>query len=400
MSSDKSLRIVHCVRSPVGGIFRHLGDLAVAQAAAGHQVGIICDSLTGGAFEDAHIERLRPHLALGVTRFAMDRAITPADLVALYKVYRLVAEMRPDVLHAHGSKGGAYARVIGTLLRLGGQKVARFYCPHGGVLHYDPASREGRIYFTLERFLERMSDGLIFVSDYERRNYTAKIGAPRVPTTLTYNGLGEDEWTPVTPRDDARDFVFAGMMRDLKGPDVFIEAMAILRGLGLDVSANMFGDGPDRRRYEARVDALGLADRIAFHDPAPIREVMATARTMVVPSRAESMPYIVIETIAAEMPLIATNVGGIPEIFASASDRLVEAGNAEALAGAMADALAHPATQLAAAAELRARARRVFHLDAMAATVEAAYRAALATSPNAAGDGARAAGRLTGTPAE
>ncbi|MBL8574187.1 MAG: glycosyltransferase [Hyphomicrobiaceae bacterium] len=399
MNTDKSLRIVHCVRSPVGGIFRHLGDLAVAQSAAGHQVGIICDSLTGGAFEDAHIERLRPHLALGVTRFPMRRAISPADLVALYKVYRQIAAMKPDVLHAHGSKGGAYARVIGSLMRLTGHKVARFYCPHGGVLHYDPASREGKVYFMLERLLERMSDGLIFVSDYERRNYTAKIGVPHVPTTLTYNGVGEDEWAPVVPNADARDFVFAGMMRDLKGPDVFIEALAMLRDLGLEVSANMFGDGPDRGRYEARVDALGLGDRVAFFDPAPIRQVMATARTMVVPSRAESMPYIVIETIAADMPLIATNVGGIPEIFGEASDRLVEAGNAEALAGAMAEALAHPAAAIAAAGELRCRARRIFHLDAMAATVETAYRAALDPAP--AGDRhAPPAAGLSGAPAE
>ncbi|MFJ5488607.1 glycosyltransferase family 1 protein, partial [Hansschlegelia beijingensis] len=65
MSDATPLRIVHLVRSPVGGIFRHIGDLIGAQAAAGHSVGLVCDSTTGGAFEEARIALLRPKLALG-----------------------------------------------------------------------------------------------------------------------------------------------------------------------------------------------------------------------------------------------------------------------------------------------------------------------------------------------
>lgn len=81
----KQLRIVHCFRSPVGGIFRHVRDLIDAQLAAGHAVGILCDSITGGTFEEDQIAALAPRLTLGVHRVTMRRSIAPSDLVDLYR---------------------------------------------------------------------------------------------------------------------------------------------------------------------------------------------------------------------------------------------------------------------------------------------------------------------------
>ncbi|MEP0583023.1 MAG: glycosyltransferase family 1 protein, partial [Roseibium sp.] len=67
------LRIIHCVRSPIGGIFRHIKDLATSQAAAGHEVGLICDSTSGSDYDNAIVDDLRPQLSLGVARFPMQR---------------------------------------------------------------------------------------------------------------------------------------------------------------------------------------------------------------------------------------------------------------------------------------------------------------------------------------
>ena len=70
MAEAQSLRIVHCFRSPIGGIFRHVRDLAEQHSAAGHQVGILCDSSTGGAHEEKLFEAILPKLwqASGRTR--------------------------------------------------------------------------------------------------------------------------------------------------------------------------------------------------------------------------------------------------------------------------------------------------------------------------------------------
>jgi glycosyltransferase involved in cell wall biosynthesis len=108
----------------------------------------------------------------------------------------------------------------------------------------------------------------------------------------------------------------------------------------------------------------------------PARDAFRLARTVVVPSRAESMPYVVLEAIAAGRPLIATRVGGIPEIIGPQSGRLVAPGEAGELANAMAAALAAPEAAQAAADRLKAQIRTSFTVASMASAVERAYSAA------------------------
>ncbi len=373
MSQQKSLRIVHCVRAPIGGIFRHVVDLALAQTAAGHRVGIVCDSLTGGAFEAAWIARVAPRLALGITRFPMRRALSPSDLVATWRLWRHVSALAPDVLHGHGSKGGSVARLIGSALRLSGRRPLRVYCPHGGSLHFAVRSLEGRVYFALERLLERMTDGLVFVSDYERRCYIDKVGRPKVDSVRAYHGLRLDEFEPVEPAADAVDFLHIGMLRELKGTDVFIQALDRLRARGIAARALIVGVGDERAVYETMVHDLGLADRIRFADPMPIREALGLTRSVVVPSRAESLPYVVLETIAAGVPLVATRVGGIPEIYEHRADRLVPPGDVLALADAMQRQLADPVEARAFGLALRGSVAERFSVEAMMRTISGLY---------------------------
>ncbi|MFO1185853.1 MAG: glycosyltransferase family 4 protein [Bauldia sp.] len=375
------LRIVHCFRNPVGGLFRHVRDLAAEQATAGHAVGIIADSTTGGPYEDALFAALSPSLELGVTRIPMRRAIAPGDAVAAARVLRHLRRLQPDVIHGHGAKGGAYARLMGTALRLAGGRPARIYTPHGGSLHYDAASIKGRLYFTAEHWLERMSDALVFVSRYEADTYGAKVGVPRRPVTIALNGLRPAEFEPVAIGEEPRDLLFIGMLRDLKGPDVFISALARIRDrTGAAPTAHIVGSGDDKARYVEMVASLGLDRAVSFHQPMPAREAFALARVVVVPSRAESMPYLVLEALAAGKPTLATRVGGIPEIFGAASDALVPPGDADALSNAIAATLAELPSATARAERLRQAIRGTFSIKAMAASVEAAYRDALAAA--------------------
>jgi glycosyltransferase involved in cell wall biosynthesis len=374
MNAVHPLRIIHCVRAPIGGIFRHVADLAVAQAEAGHEVGIVCDSTTGGAFEDAHIARIDPLLPLGVDRIPMDRRISRADFQVTRALVRRLRAIDPHVIHGHGAKGGAYARVIGTLLRVLGRETVRIYCPHGGSLHFDPDTREGRTYFRLERMLEAVTDGLVFVSDYERRAYETKVRVPRTLVRRVHNGLKPEEFRPIAPTAGMVDLMYAGMMRDLKGPQVLIEALPILaRDHGLKPTVRMMGAGDDRSRYQARVRDLGLSDRVTFSDPLPTRTALSQARILVVPSLAESMPYLVLEAAAARIPMVATNVGGLPEIFGDRSNRLVKAGDPVALAAGIAAVLEHEAGARLDAEDFAEGIAERFSIAAMAADITAFY---------------------------
>lgn len=340
MAGEAPLRIIHCFRSPIGGIFRHVRDLAEAHARDGHQVGILCDSSTGGQFEEALFDEIRPHLALGLVRLPIRRSVSPSDLAALWRSYSEIRALKPDVLHGHGAKGGAVARLIGTVLKLGGQKVVRIYSPHGGSLHYDRSSLAGRGVFFLERFQERLTDSIVFVCDYERSVYDAKVGVPRTASKRIYNGIDDRDFERVEPSPGAVDFLYIGMLRDLKGPDVFIEAfLQAERIIGRPLSAMMVGDGPQKAKYEAMIIERGLGRRIDMMPAMKARAAFAFARTVVVPSRAEAMPYIVLEALAAERPVIASRVGGIPEILGPNNIALSEPDNAAALASIMADAI-------------------------------------------------------------
>lgn len=368
------MRIIHILRAPMGGVLRHVSDLAQAQTRAGHQVGILCDAPGTAGYNEPLLAVLETSLALGITRVAMTRSVGPGDISVTLKIRNILNDLSPDVVHGHGAKGGVYARTAGSLSRGASGKPARFYSPHGGSLHYDPASASGRIYFTVERLLERATDMILFVADYERDTYAAKIGEPACASCVTYNGLAPSEFEPVVPVDDAADFLFIGEMRLLKGPDMFVQALGRMAAAGKAPSAVMVGEGPDRAAIEAMATETRGA-RIRFRPPMPARQAFALARTVVMPSRAEAMPYIVLEALAAGCGLIATNVGGIPEIFGDRSACLV-APEPDAVHAAMANALAQPDALKAAmpdAATLRAR----FSIDTMAHSILGAYETVL-----------------------
>lgn len=373
------MRIIHMVRSPIGGIFRHIVDLATAQAEAGHHVGLVCDSLTGGAFEDARIASLQPHLDIGVARLPMARSIGLSDLSVLTKVHALIAPLAPDVIHTHGAKSGVFGRLAAAWLGRS-RPVARFYAPHGGSLHYAPTSREGLFYFRVERMLERVTDSLIHVSGYERDTYEAKVGRPRCSADVVRNGLTPEEFEPARPGPDAADFLYLGVLRDLKGVDVLLSALKRLHDQGLRPTAAIVGaaiagaDEADEARYRAFVAEAGLGEHVRFVAPTPTRQALSLGRAIVVPSRAESMPYVVLEAMAAGLPMIATRVGGIPEIFGPFSNELVAPADPEALAAAMASVLADPEAAHRAADARRRHIGDEFSLKRMSTRIENIYR--------------------------
>lgn len=372
---QESLRIIHCFRSPIGGVFRHIRDLAAMQNAAGHQVGVVCEACEDGALEQAQFAAMLPDLKLGLHRIPISRQIGLGDIGALLATRKLLKTLKADIVHGHGAKGGTYAR-IGAMLANANPRPRTFYSPHGGSLHHDAGSLAGKVMFTAERWQERITDGLIFVSAYEENIYREKIGEPRCAHRIIRNGIAEDEFAPVELAPDAADFIFIGMMRDIKGPDLFIHALAelhkhqIATGQPL-ASGAVIGDGPRKQNYQALTVQFSLNQHIRFHDAMPVRQALKHGRIFVMSSRAESLPYIVLEVLAAERIVIATQVGGLPEIFGQNSNALCAA-DASALAEKMHEALNSPA-QFQSTQPDATQLRSLFSREAMAFAVEQFY---------------------------
>ncbi len=345
------MRIVHILRAPVGGLFRHVRDLARAQRERGHDVGVLCDASANDSLTAARLADLAKDLSLGLVRIAMPRAPSPADALAMRAISKHLKQFAPDIVHGHGAKGGAYARlaVLPPFAdRDSTDRAKAFYTPHGGSLHYAPTSLQGRVFMRLERALARVTSGMVFESAFARSVYERHVGKPACPVCVIPNGLQQDEFRDHVPEPDARDVVFVGELRKLKGVDVLLHALA-RRNAAIPTTALIVGEGPDAEAFQTLATDLGLSERVSFPGAMPAANAFGKGRCLVVPSRAESFPYIVLEGAAAQIPLVATNVGGIPEIVSESDTRLLPADNIEALAEAIDNTLCDlPAAQLRA----------------------------------------------------
>jgi glycosyltransferase involved in cell wall biosynthesis len=369
VTEDQPLRILHVVRAPVGGIFRHILDLANGQVERGHHVGIIADSITGGERAAAALAEVEPRLKLGVRRVAIRRQPSFADFMVWAQIVRLIWQIKPDVLHGHGAKAGAYVR-----LRRRSKTKIRVYTPHGGSLHYPLDKLKGKFYSYLERFLMNSTDLFLFESAFARDTYQRTVGTPGGLVRCVFNGVTADEFDPVVKADDATNLVYVGEFRHIKGADLLIDAVAKLRAEGTLVTLTLGGDGEEFETLKVQVKRLSLEDAVRFIGHVKARYGFSKGALLVVPSRGDSMPYVVIEAGAAGIPMIGANVGGIPEIFDTLTDALFAPSNVNAMAEAIKKSLDDPKATQSRAQALRERIFTQFSQQAMVDGVLAGYR--------------------------
>lgn len=372
----RALNILHVLRAPIGGLFRHVVDLVHGQIARGHRVGIVADSLTGNARSRDVFSSLAPLLALGLMLTPIHRPFGPRDLSTFWRITKRVRRTEPDVIHGHGAKGGAFAR-----LAFAGKPTIRAYTPHGGSLLLDHGSRTGKAYLALERLLMMRGDLYLFESAYSARIFDDKIGQPAGLVRVVHNGVTGAEFEPVALTAHASDLIYLGEFRPVKGIDVLIDEIASLHRGGSHVTATLVGDGPEMPALSAQVARVGLAGAVRFAPPMPARAAMALGRIMVIPSRAESLPYVVLEAASVGKPLLTTSVGGIPEIYGPLSHALVRPGDVPVLAAAIARAIADPNAMNELTQKLRAQVAAAFSADAMVDGVIAGYEQAIRRVP-------------------
>jgi len=371
------LRIIHVFRAPLGGLFRHVVDLAAEQSARGHDVGMFFDANAFCPRVEAALARIPGGLRLGVAMTPIRRNPGPGDLVAMARFSAFLRRAAPDVVHGHGSKGGLYARLSAIA---GPAGATRAYTPHGGSFNYRPGTAVNRAYMLAERALAPLTDVFLFESAYIAGRFDALVGARNGVRRIVANGLSPSEFFESKPNDDAADLLYVGELRAAKGIDTLLEAIArVGRARGLIPRAVLVGSGPDEAALGELAQRLGIGDFVAFAGQLPAHEAFKRGRTLVVPSRAESMPYIVLEAAAARMPMIATDVGGIPEIYGPYRHRLGRSDDPGDLQARIEAMLAKPeAERRAEAADLAGHVADRFSIQTMVNAVMAGYAEARA----------------------
>jgi glycosyltransferase involved in cell wall biosynthesis len=223
------------------------------------------------------------------------------------------------------------------------------------------------------------TDLFLFESAFARDTYQRTIGTPKGLVRTVFNGVTADEFDPIVRADDATDVVYVGEFRHIKGADLLIDAVARLRTDGKPVTLTLGGDGEESENLKAQVARLGLGDAVRFVGHVKARYGFSKGSLLVVPSRGDSMPYVVIEAAAAGIPMVAANVGGIPEIFGPQhADALFAPNIVGAMADAIESALEDSEATLARAKSLRERIFLHFSQKAMVEGVLAGYGDAFA----------------------
>jgi glycosyltransferase involved in cell wall biosynthesis len=381
---SRKLRIIHVFRAPLGGLFRHVIDLAAEQVERGHDVGLFFDSAFRGDNVAAALARIKGELSLGVLGCPIKRDPDINDFAVMAQFIATVKRLKPNVIHGHGSKGGLYARLPGFLP--GGSGPIRAYTPHGGSFNYRPGTAVHRLYMATERLLALRTDVFLFESAFIAGRYDAYVGGKTGLRRIVANGISAAEFEPVATAPDAADILYVGELRAAKGIDTLFEALALAaKTLGAPPRTILVGSGPDKDMLLAKAKALGGADKIAFVGPMPARQAFPLGRILVAPSRAESLPYIILEAAGARLPIVATNVGGIPEIFGPYADRLGPCDDpANLCARILAMMNLSEDKRRAQSAELAAFVASNFSIKTMVDSVMEGYRSALAQrTPNA-----------------
>lgn len=349
----------------LGGGERHVLDLSAGLRDAGWRLLLVCPG--------------EGELSARARTAGLETAIIPRPAgaagfpAALVKVIRTARAARPALVHGHSGYGNLIARV--TAGALGVPCVVTWH----GLHPVHKAGMSARLELAAERALKRAAAVHICVSRADEASLRAKVGVAPERLVQIYSGVPFPAAPPASGGGGAR-LITVARFHPPKDFDTLFEAVRLLAAEHPGISLDAYGFGPERARLAALRDRLGLAARIRLI-AAPHDEIMRAYErydAFVLATRWEGLPYTVLEALSRGVPVVASNVGGIPEqITPGVTGELAAAGSAPALAAALARVLAARAVYASGIARSWGELRARFDLGAMVAQTADVYRSVL-----------------------
>jgi glycosyltransferase involved in cell wall biosynthesis len=317
IAGDAPLRVALIVEAAGGGVAVHLADLIEGLASRGVDVHLI--GPRGARFETTILNAEVLARCKSVVRVPMQRSVSWRDMISFVHVYRALARIDPDIVHAHSSKAGVLARLCFG-------RWQKIYTPHA-VYTLNPYLAAGarRFYGTIESLFGRMfSERIIAVSGDEARHLQSELGIPVERIETIYNGVPTYERLP---RDAARDalglrtdaFVVGvvGRIEFQKGVDRLVRlAQRLESKVGERLQFALIGGGDIRKATGVAPNRLPSTIRYAGH-VVDARRYFAGFDAYALPSRYEGFPYVYLEAMAAQLPIVTTRVAGAEDLVAN-----------------------------------------------------------------------------------
>ncbi len=335
-SFHRSLRVLMCIQSlELGGSEKQCVEMSRLLSRNGFDVTIACMRRTGPLL------RKIAEAGLPVVEFPVGSLLRPHALHQMLRLARYIRSNGFDVVHANDVYANLFAipaaRLAGVPVIVSSQRDLS----HG--VFYTPRRRK------ILRMVQRMSTHLLVNSEAIKSQLVAEDGMNPEMIRVVYNGIDVERYrrseqpgalrppcVPAAPRDRLV-AVVANMHTEVKGHVELIAAASIVRRECSGVRFLLIGDGELRPRFESQARAAGLESVLLFlGHRTDVPDVLACCEAGVLPSRAEGLPNAVMEYMAAGLPVVATSVGGVPELIKDGvSGLLVEPKNPAALGAAI-----------------------------------------------------------------
>ena len=296
----------------------------------------------GAEYDAEQVQRLHDH-GVETQRFRTMRHYNPVTTIpAVLSVAQYIRREEFDIVHTHSTEAGIIGRFAA---RLAGTPAV-VHTVHGVPFADDRNAALERFILGCERRAAPMTDRLVVNADAIAEDYLSRgIGKPEQYTTV-YSGIDIDAFQGVDPAADVDGedprVLMVGRLAKGKGFDVLLDALDRLDRT--DLSVYIVGDGPRRDWIESEVQSRGLdevVELLGYRSDVPA--IMAACDVFVLPSYREGTPRVITEAMASGLPVIATEIAGIPEQVADGeSGYLIQPGDDAALADRLAALLAYP----------------------------------------------------------
>ncbi len=295
------MRILYSItKGEIGGAQVHVLQLAKFMKDSGHAAAIMSASNSWLEWEATR---------LGIRFYPnnyFSNSFNPFRILKSFShVKKIVSEFSPDVVHAHSSFAGIVTRLAVR------NKVPTIFTAHSFAFT-DGASIFRRLIAPLsERIAARYTKKIICVSEYDRQLALRYKIAPAEKLITIHNGV---EGVKGSSIEKERIFICVGRLAYPKEYILLVEAFASTRLS--DSKLVIVGDGPDKGKIKTKIKRLKLEDRVILLgelSPVEVAEEMQKAACFVLISKHEGLPMTILEAMSAGLPVIASNVGGIPE---------------------------------------------------------------------------------------
>jgi len=306
------------------------------------------------------------------------------DLSVVFRLASFWREKKFDIVHTHLFTADLWGRLAGLLSRV----------PIVSTSHTTSDPNIGRLGRWLDRILDRRNTAVICVSDAVRKYRIEEAGFDPKKLHLVENGIDLDRFEASVPREKVlgrlgvdpkrRWIAIVGRLVPLKGHRYLIEALSLLAGKFPEAGILVVGEGECEADLKSRAALLGLEDRVVFLGlRRDVPEILRAADILAMPSSREGLPIVLLEAMAAGLPVVVTRVGGIPEVVEEGKTGFFVTQEPASIASALGRLLENPDLAGALGKNGRTLAEERYDIRKVARRYENLYRSLLARRASA-----------------